>query len=77
MTHSAPPALNPGALSSHVDLCPHTAHASAVIFAVGVEHASLPPTQVGNINHLDLSGLFSEISGNQPVALAGASQTHP
>lgn len=72
------PALNPGALSSHIDLCPHIAHAGGIIFTVGTEHANLPPAGVGDVDHLGLSGLFSEISGNWPVALAGAgiAQTH-
>jgi hypothetical protein len=71
------PALNPGALSSHVDLRPHTEHSSGVVFTVGTEHANLPPAQVGDAaDCLDLSGLFSEISGNWPVALVGVSQIH-
>lgn len=72
------PALNPGALSSHVDLRPHEADTSGVVFTVGTEHANLPPAQVGDVaDCLDLSGLLSEISGNWPVALAGASQIYP
>lgn len=50
------PALNPGALSSHVDLRPHTQHTPAV-FTMGTEHANLPPAQVGDATDgLDLSG---------------------
>lgn len=72
------PALNPGAPSSHVALCPHIAHTSGVVFTVGTEHANLPPAQVGDAAYcLDLSGLFSEISGSWPLALAGALQIHP
>lgn len=71
------PALNPGALSSHVGLHPHIAYTSGVVFTVGTEHANLPPAQIGDAaDHSDLSGLFSEISGNWPVALARASQIH-
>lgn len=51
------PALNPGALSSHVDLRPHTAYTSSVVFTMGTEHANLPPAQVGDATDgLDLSG---------------------
>lgn len=71
------PALNPGALSSHVDLRPHTADTSGVVFTVGTEHTSLPPAQVGGAaDCLDRFGLLLEIGGNWPVALAGASQIY-
>lgn len=46
------PTLNPGALSSHIDLCPHIAHAGGIIFTVGTEHANLPPAGVGDVDHL-------------------------